>query len=188
MYQSPVHRSSVVVRRSTPRRPGFTLIEILVVVVILATCAAIVVPTISDRSDLKASTAARSLVADLLYAQNRSISTCSWTYVGFDTSHNCYSMYSSLPSGLLTHPVYKNPYTIAYGANSNFPNVALGAVTLNSSTDNTVIGFDPLGTPYMVPSSGGPPVLLAGSAIPVTCQAASLTVIVDPITGQIRIQ
>ena len=52
---------------------GFTLVEILMVVVILGIAAACVVPQLSSRDDLKTAAAARVVMADLIYAQNRAI-------------------------------------------------------------------------------------------------------------------
>src|SRR5690242_16864757 len=72
--------------RSKGRAAGFTLVEILVVVVILGIAAAVIVPNMGTRSDLKAAAAARMIMADLIYAQNRAISTQTKHYVTFDTS------------------------------------------------------------------------------------------------------
>src|SRR5215475_9916349 len=56
-------------------RRGFTLVEILAVVVILGIASAIIIPQIGSRDDMKAAAAARVLIADLIYAQNLAISS-----------------------------------------------------------------------------------------------------------------
>jgi general secretion pathway protein G len=50
-------------QNSSPRRSGFTLVEMLLVLVILATLAAIVVPKFAGRSQQAKETAARSQIA-----------------------------------------------------------------------------------------------------------------------------
>src|SRR5687768_17325096 len=78
--------------RMTPRlnnsRPAFTLVEILVVVVILGIAAAIIVPQMSSRDDLRVEGARRMLMADLIYAQNRSITSQVRHFVVFETGTN----------------------------------------------------------------------------------------------------
>jgi len=68
-----------------PKR-AFTLVEILMVVVILAITSAIIIPQISSRDDLKVASAARVVMADLIWAQNRAISTQQKQYVFFGTN------------------------------------------------------------------------------------------------------
>ena len=58
---------------------AFTLAEILVVIVILGICSAVIVPKLGSHDDLTLSAAARTLTADLMYAQNLSISQSSVT-------------------------------------------------------------------------------------------------------------
>ena len=86
---APVRRVS---SRLAPSRAGFTLIEILVVVVILGIAAAVIVPQIGSRADLKATSAARLIMADLIYVQNRSISQQKYHYIQFDPATASYTV------------------------------------------------------------------------------------------------
>ncbi len=135
-------------------RPGFTFIEILVVVLILGIASAIILPQVSSRDDLDAASAARTVMADLLYAQNRAIATQQCHYVVFNVTGQSYSLYSgssqlsSGPTTLLTHPISGNGYTMTFGqagANNISSDVTLGSVSFNGQ--NT-IAFDELGVPY----------------------------------------
>src|SRR5260221_11201513 len=91
---------------------AFTLVEILVVVVILGITAAIVVPQIGTQSDLKAAAAAREIMADLIYAQNRSIATQTKHYVVFNTTAGSQSYRIKMGSALvdIPQPVTKETY------------------------------------------------------------------------------
>ena len=52
---------------------AYTLLEVLVVVTILGTAAAIVVPSMSSAGNLRVQTAVRELVADITYAQSDAV-------------------------------------------------------------------------------------------------------------------
>src|SRR3954454_14735391 len=104
------------------RSHGFTLIEILVVVVILGIVSAIIVPQINSRDDLKASSAARALTADLIYAQNLAITRQQMIYVKFDAAAETYKVVDSVsPENVLTHPVLLSPFLVSLGANATTP-------------------------------------------------------------------
>src|SRR5690349_20053776 len=99
---------------SNRSRRGFTLVEILAVVVILGIASAIIVPNMGTRDDMRATAAARTLVADLIYAQNQAISSGKWVYVKFDTANNKYTLLSTASSGgdvALTNPVTQTTYS-----------------------------------------------------------------------------
>src|SRR3982751_6922276 len=70
----------------TQNAKGFTLIEILTVVVILGIAAAAVIPELGTRDDLKIASTARNVMGDLMYAQNRAIATQKKHYVQFSGS------------------------------------------------------------------------------------------------------
>src|SRR4051812_24800357 len=103
------------------RSRGFTLVEILAVVVIIGIASAIVIPQIGSRDDLKGAAAARVLVADLIYAQNLAVATQSTTYVKFDTANNKYSLLTVANSGgdtFAKHPLTQQNYTVTFGSSS----------------------------------------------------------------------
>src|SRR5437764_12595649 len=81
------------------RRRGFTFVEILAVIAILAGLWVLVLPAMGTRDDLRLGSAARVMIADLLYAQNRAISTQTVQFVSFTAaaggSNGGYTIYDA---------------------------------------------------------------------------------------------
>ena len=145
--------------RFVARRRGFTLVEILTVVLILGIASAIIAPQIGSRGDLKARAAARVLVSDLIYAQNVAIAQQKWMYVKFDAANETYHVMDAAgPSGVdhvVTNPVLKEPFIVRLGpaANSRMSDVRIQSAEFNG-VDLTyrpefTLAFDELGTPFV---------------------------------------
>src|SRR4051812_16322402 len=99
---SPARR----LRRGSGR--GFTLVEILMVVLILGITSAIIAPQLGTRNDVKVRAAARVLVADLLYAQNLAIAQQKMIYVKFDDAAENYRLMDApAANSEIKHPVTK---------------------------------------------------------------------------------
>lgn len=177
---------------STPGRlmaaGGFTMIEILCVIVILGIISAVVVPQLGGRGDLESASAARAVMGDLLYAQNRAILTQQMQYVTFDVAQQNYSICSSMsPLTVLTQPVTGNSYVMTFGGTSN----SVGNVTLSSASfgGQPTVAFDELGEPYSYNASNKTTTLLSSpGSVVITCGNYSTTVNVADSTGEVTAQ
>lgn len=76
--------------RSRIFKPGFTLVEILVVLVIIGLASAIVVPQMMVAGEMALQGATRLVIADLLYAQNEAVMQQQSRHVVFDPANNQY--------------------------------------------------------------------------------------------------
>jgi prepilin-type N-terminal cleavage/methylation domain-containing protein len=166
-------------RPSTATR-GFTLIELLCVVLILAIAALIVIPQLGDRGDLKAAAAARTIAADLMYAQNRAIAKQTPQYVTFNTAAKTYSLQEGTPPTTITNPITLSPYTMTFGG------TALPDVTLTSADFDAkpALAFDEIGAPYSYDSTNGRVALTTGQ-IKIASDGYTMTLNVQPDTGEI---
>jgi prepilin-type N-terminal cleavage/methylation domain-containing protein len=164
---------------------GFTLTEILCVVVILGIASAIILPQLGTRADLKAGSAARVVMADLMFAQNRAISRQTPQYVVFDVAAKKYCLQDGSPLATLTHPVNQKPYEITFGTGGDN---GLQDTTLASAEfdGGMTLAFDELGAPYSYDAVLGLTPLSSG-AIKVSCEGYEITITIEPSTGELTV-
>lgn len=176
------------------RNRAFTLVEILVVVVILGLISAVIIPQLGGRSDLVASAAARQVMSDIGFAQNRAITTQSPVYVLFTpattTSAGGYSVMAALPSTVLTHPIDKQPWTVTFGGTGAVGGGSWGTVRMDSADfdGSRALMFDESGAPMMIAASGGVSSPLNNGSVRVSCNGQALTIRVEPLTGTLTVQ
>ena len=169
-------------------RRGFTLIEILIVVVILGIASAVIIPQLGSRDDLKVAAAARVVMADLMYAQNRAISLQRKHYVRFTGQQ--YSVCDSAALTPIDHPLKPalngGKYIVVFGSGGSYglDRCSLGTVAFGAST---TVGFNDLGEPFAFDGVTETPLTQAGSII-VQSGGFSLTILVEPFTGETSVQ
>ena len=184
-----------IARSRRPACRGFTLIEIMAVVIILAIIAALALPNLQTQDDLNLSAAARIVVADLLYAQSQAIATGSARYVNFTTAANAsdgsYSLYdNSTLATPINNPITQEVYTTQFGEGSVGPLVSVGLTGLSFiSPGNTVLVFSSLGAPSVCPMSNTASLtpLTNDATITMECGSMSVTVSIEPNTGNITV-
>jgi len=174
---------SNLVRRVRPqqgRDRGFTIIELMIVLVILGIAAAIAVPMMSSAASMQLRSAVNMVAADLEYAKSMSIATGQYYRVAFDTAQNRYEVQD--PSGaVIQHPVSKKNYVVSFGDDGRLNQVTIQSVTSGAAALSEVC-FDYLGTPRSSTAELANPVV-------VTLQAggATRTVTVAAVTGFISV-
>ncbi len=156
-------------------RHGFTMIEMVVVMAILAIAAAIVVPMMSSAGGMRVRAAVNMVAADLEYAKSMSLSRGQRYSVVFDKDFEIYQIIDE--SGTpIPHPVKKgSPYTIDFRVDR------VDIVDANFDGHNEV-GFDYLGSPF---NGAGAP--LNSGVVTLRAGGITRTVTVEPVTGYISI-
>ena len=182
-----------------PQRPprltsrGFTLIEMLVVVVILGIAAAVVLPQVGAASGIKLSAAARTLMSDLLYAQNRAISTQQRHYFrvsGLGTDTQTLELLAVPLDGgdpvPVRDPTQGGNFAVRFGQNAS---PGLAGVTLVASTyagDSALVGYDELGAPVTLnPATNAVAGVAPDTLFRLTCGEQHMTVKIEPMTGDV---
>ena len=189
------NRSNHLAAAARLSRRGFTLVEILAVVVIIGIASAIIIPNMGTRDDLRVSSAARVIVADLIYAQNQAISSSSVVYAKFDVANNRYTLLSTANSGgdvTLTNPFTQQPYRQQFGTGSQgWDTVSLQSTTFNgldASYQNCfTIAFDEIGSPFAFNYSTNLTNDLSAGSVVVTCGTQTKTITISAATGELTV-
>ncbi len=176
----PTRRSEKTRRFLTGRATssGFTAIEILIVVVIIAIAAMTVIPMMTSAAGFQIRSAANMIAADLEYAKSMAISRQKIYAVVFDKSAESYQIED--PNGIIDHPVKKGfPYVVNFGSDSRLNKVDIADVAFNATN---AIKFNYLGSPY----DGGDSPLNSG-VVTLQANGTTITINVEPVTGFISI-
>lgn len=150
---------------------GFTLIEILIVIVILAIAAMTAIPMMGSAASVQIRSAGNMIAADLEYAKSLAISKGQNFSVVFDEGAESYSIVDQ-DGNTISHPVKKGfDYVI------DLQDEGLGRVEIADADFDgaSQVQFDYLGSP----DNGGTVHLQAGDM--------SATVSVEPVTGYITV-
>ena len=183
MSQNIERRTTQLVGLTSMLRGGFTLIEVMLVVLILGIAAAVVVPMASSAGSLQIRAAANMVSADLEYAKSMAISRGQAYSVLFDKTNETYRILDHTGT-VITHPVKKGfNYVIDFKNDGRLDRVNIDTVSFGSSSPNNKVTFDYLGSPY---DNGGTSLSNPG-VVTLRSGGAVRTVRVEPVTGFVSI-
>lgn len=159
---------------------GFSMIELIVVMLIAGIIAAVAAPTLSNVASTRRAMAAQLTVRDLDYARERAISSGTRCWVVFSAGTNSYSVLGENPAspGRLNASVLSDPASTGRTYVNSFNSAEFAGVTLQSAAfgSGSEVGFDWLGRPYDFAQA---PLTAAG----VVTFTGGTTVTVQPGTG-----
>ena len=161
---------------------GFTLAEVMLVVVILAIAAMMAIPFATSGTSTQLKSAAIIISSDLEYAKSMAISRGKPYWVVFNAGDESYQIEDE--NGVIIHPVKKGvaSYTVNFATNTRLDRVDISSVNFDAS--NTTISFNYLGSPYSGAGIGSP---LNSGVIILSAGGSTITVNVEPVTGYITI-
>jgi Tfp pilus assembly protein PilE len=166
----------------SPRRSvtggGFTLSEMIAVLMVTATLAAVAIPSLASLGSTRSAGAAKLVMRDVAYTRERAMTTGVRCWVSFNTGASSYTVYTesvatpgrtnatvlTAPSGL--------PFTQAFNS-GEFPGVTIGSASFDGGS---WIGFDWRGSPLNVSETS----LAAQGSVAIS---GGKTVTVEPGTG-----
>ena len=170
-------------RKTQNIRQGFTLIEIILVVVIIGIAAFLTIPMLSDAADMQARSAANQIVADLDYAKSMAMTHQQNYSLVFDTADNSYQIQDASGT-VIEHPLRPGTnYVISFSDDRHLDQVDITNVNFDSDISDAIT-FDYLGSPYSGIGTGS---TLNDGQITVQAGDFTLTVDVEPVTGYVTI-
>ncbi len=159
-------------------KKGFTVIELIMVILIVAILAVVVAPRITALYPIKLSGAAEKLASDLRYAQNLAMSKHIDHRIAFDITAETYAVYCYNADtdswDLVKDPLKRgDDFIVDYTDDSRYQGIEIVSTSFLSAT----VEFD---STLGKPSSGGEVVL--------HCRETSTHVIVTANTGKVSIE
>ncbi len=177
--------------KSFRRLAAFTLVEVLVVVVILGVLGAIVVPSLLTAGQLGIQGAARSVVADMLVAQNEAVAFQAERTVHFDLGNDRYGLFDQndqvvqaayLPELDASFDLNNNDITGAAGRGRNF---IVDFRTSKSFQGVEIVAANFAGEPRVTFDALGSPI--AGGFVDLRFGPRVFRVSVAPFTGRLTV-
>ena len=160
---------------------GFTLIELVMIIVILGILALTAVPKATTTSSIRLQAACQKIASDLRYAQEMSMAQQVRFGISFDTANEAYFAYRVNIATKAIDPQTRNDFDISFIQLNEFKGIDIASTNFSNK-----MKFDSIGAPY-----DGNGVILSSQGI-ITLQtqggAYSRTVRIEPKTGKVSIQ
>ncbi len=176
-------------------RSGYTLIEVLIVVVILGLAGALLVPYLGSKGDFDTQAAVRTLIADITFAQSDALANQGFRRVYFNPDGSGWCLvrldedsltvpFDATTADYLYDPLASNAergaYIVDLRESQRFNSVRVSEVKLDG--DDRWITFDELGGTV---SAGGVPG--TGGSIVLSSPEATYQLDLSAVTGKIRV-
>ncbi|HET9251042.1 MAG TPA: hypothetical protein VFP58_02865 [Candidatus Eisenbacteria bacterium] len=164
------------------RAPGFTLVELVLLISILGILAVLAVPEQSVFHEAKVRAAARRLVSDLRYAQSRTMASRTVHHVVFDPERERYAVTAPGLATPVADPADRGRALARdYAASGEFRGVSIASASFGGGEE---VAFDYLGTPRTASGAA----LREPGRVVLGYEGVTAEVEVAPGTGAVRIR
>lgn len=164
--------------RSRPNR-GYTLVEMLIVLVLLGLASAVVIPQIGSTDVLRVQAAVRTLVSDINFVQSDALARQEARAIVFDPGLEVYTIVE-VP-GNIVDPVNNTMYAVDFKNAMKFHSARIDSALFDGT--QTLI-FDELGGPITTPGAATPS---AGGRVVITGSGEMFNVDVEAYTGRVTV-
>ena len=163
-------------------RPGFTVIELALVIALIGILAWIAYPKFASVYEVKLDAAAGRVAGDLRYAQSRAIGTRTVHGVLFEPAQSRYTVFAPGPAAPVSDPADPgHALRVDFTAKKEFQGVSIASASFGSTRG---VKFDFFGVP--LDTSGAE--LAAPGRVVLSYQGYTDTVEVSPGTGAVTVR
>jgi prepilin-type N-terminal cleavage/methylation domain-containing protein len=173
-----IQKMARIIGRSSP---GFTLIEMVMVIVIIAILAAVSMPRFRAFDSLKLNGAVKKIATDIRYVQQLSVSTHDTYRIRFDTGLDRYDVIRINDSSAARDPFSRSNFTVDFRNDSQYRGVDITSVNINNTAG---LQFDW----QAAPQNSNNATLTTEGNISVSYKGQTLKIYIQPVTGTVRIQ
>ena len=173
---------------------GYTLIELILVMGILALAAALLVPHLVDRDSLAVQSAVRLIIADLSFAQSDALANQEYRRIQFYADGRGYCLYrvtdvdfanpfdpNMIDYDYLLDPLHaQRDYIVDFTEGSRFEGISISAVNIDGGTRQ--ITYDALGGTVVAVGTPG-----IGGQITVSSPSGDYRIDIAPFTGKLTV-
>ncbi|MCH8343784.1 MAG: prepilin-type N-terminal cleavage/methylation domain-containing protein [Planctomycetes bacterium] len=173
---------------------GYTLIELILVMGILALAAALLVPHLVDRDSLAVQSVVRLIIADLSFAQSDALANQEYRRIQFYADGRGYCLYrvtdadfaAPFDPNLVDYDYLLDPlhaqrdYIVDFTEGSRFEGISISAVNIDGGTRQ--ITYDALGGTVVAVGTPG-----IGGQITVSSPSGDYRIDIAPFTGKLTV-
>ncbi len=160
---------------------GFTLVELIIVLVVLSIASMMAIPMMSSASSSQLRSAANLIAADIEYAKSFAISRGQLCSVVFDEGNESYRILDK-NGNLIEHPFKRgSDFIVEFKNDGRLQNVDITAASFDGET---TISFDSLASPY---SGAGLSTPMNVGTISLSAGGNTAKVNIEPVTGFVTI-
>ncbi len=168
-------------------RGGFTLLELLCVVVVLGIAGAMIIPAMGETGILRVQGAVRMIVSDITFIQSDAVAFQERRAMVIDVVNNSYTLIAvpgdtvDLANNILYDPTKPDG---RYQTNLTDPRFGDTRITAAAFDGNNILMFDALGGPVL---DAGSNAAGAGGTISLTGMRQTFDIQIDAFTGRVRV-
>jgi prepilin-type N-terminal cleavage/methylation domain-containing protein len=173
--------------KNRSRPGGYTLIEILIVVMMLAIAGVVVLPALGQTDILRVQGSVRAIVADITFAQADALAYQEERAIVFDEAENLYTLVE-VP-GAVVDPENNAIYSpqgpdLRYVIDFDMPKWGGMQIIAPDFDGEPVLIFDELGGPISAPGSDEPG---TGGTVDIIGSGTRIRVTIQPFTGHVTV-